>query len=187
MKHLISFVAIGLIMLHILFPEINIDSISVSLLVVALLPWLGSILKSLEIPGLKIEYRELEKKTEEARKSGLLKLDFQQKDALKYSFQLIEDNDPNLALAGLRIELERKLNQIAKANNIQTYKTSIRNLIFKLREHEILSNNEINVLFDIIGLLNAAVHGAKVEPQSYSWAMEIGPQLLNSLEVKIPN
>lgn len=169
-----------------LYSNLKVDGITISLLLVAIFPWLGNILKSFEIPNLlKIEYKELERKTEEARKSGLLTVDYEDVNSQKYSFQQIGANDPNLALAGLRIELEKILKEIALAGNIPTERISLRKLIYELRNHEILTNSEIAVLLDIIGLLNNAVHGAKVDKQSYEWALHIGPEILNTLETKI--
>jgi len=41
------------------------------------------------------------------------------------------------------------------------------------------------VLSDMIGLLNAAVHGAEVDSKAADWAMEVGPRLLKALDERI--
>ena len=51
---------------HIVWPDANIDGITLGLLVVALLPWLRPILKSIELPGgLKFELQDYEQSTTE--------------------------------------------------------------------------------------------------------------------------
>jgi hypothetical protein len=58
---IISILALIFLLLHLIKPDITIDAISISLIVIAILPWLSSLLKSIELPGgLKIEYKELE-------------------------------------------------------------------------------------------------------------------------------
>lgn len=56
---LISIGAITLASLRLFLPEIKIDAITIGLLVVAILPWIGPLLKSIELPGgIKFELRE---------------------------------------------------------------------------------------------------------------------------------
>jgi hypothetical protein len=50
--------------IHMIEPDLTVDSIVVSLLVIAIAPWLGLIFKSLEVPGVgKGEFRDLIQKT----------------------------------------------------------------------------------------------------------------------------
>jgi len=71
----ISGVSVLLALGHTIFPAVKIDSITVALLVIAILPWLGSIFGSIELPGgLKVTYPELEKLRQESEKAGLLGL-----------------------------------------------------------------------------------------------------------------
>ncbi len=59
----ISFSALLLIVVHILWKEIAIDSITLGLLILLLLPWLSELFESIELPGgWKFEFRkEMEK------------------------------------------------------------------------------------------------------------------------------
>jgi len=38
---------------------------------------------------------------------------------------------------------------------------------------------------DLVGLLNNAVHGAKVDHRAATWAIETGPRLLRALDQKL--
>jgi hypothetical protein len=54
---------------HVVFPETKVDSITVALLVVALLPWLGGVLDSVELPwGGKVQFRRLEERLTKAER-----------------------------------------------------------------------------------------------------------------------
>lgn len=66
-KVVVTIAASTLAILHLLFPKINIDLITVSLLALAVIPWVETLFKSVELPGgLKLEFQELRKLEEEA-------------------------------------------------------------------------------------------------------------------------
>lgn len=183
---LITLVALLVAIIHVAFPDLTIDAITVFLLVVALLPWLIPLVRSLEFPGgWKVEFQELEKARNKAEKAGLLSNKAKQAKTPSYSFESILDKDPNLALAGLRIELEKRLVQIAKLNKLNVSKASINQLLRLLNQEKILTSEESSALSDMSGLLNAAVHGADVDKRATEWAMEVGPKVLHSLDEKI--
>lgn len=182
----ITFTALAATIIHIAWPAIAIDAIAVFLLVVALLPWLIPLIRSLEFPGgWKVEFQELENIKKNADKAGLLSKNDRKKKAKSYSFESVLDKDPNLALAGLRIEIEKRLIQIAKLNNLNIERSSIGQLLRLLAEHQALTAEERSVLSDMTGLLNSAVHGAEVDKRAADWAIEVGPKLLQSLDEKI--
>ena len=114
-------ITIGALMigiLHMIYPNIVIDAITISLIVIAIVHWLGILFKSLELPGgLKVEYKDIEKVRDEADKAGFKVQDSKSKNQ-EFVFLQIADRDPNLALAGLRIEIEKRLIKIAQSNNI---------------------------------------------------------------------
>lgn len=180
---LITVVALLTVSVHLIWPDLKIDAITLSLIIVAILPWLAPLFKSIELPGgWKFEFQDLVKAEERAEEAGLLA---EPAEAPEYSFQIVAEKDPNLALAGLRIEIENRLVKLAESANIDTRKTSVGRLINTLNKSNLLSFEERSVLADLIILLNAAVHGAKVDERSADWAMDIGPRLLKGLDNKI--
>lgn len=180
----ITVVALSIAIIHLTYPALKIDSITLALLLVAAIPWLAQLFKSLEFPGgWKIEFKEFQTTKKRADEAGLLSGKVQPEAS--YSFQLVANEDPNLALAGLRIEIENRLNQIAKSYQINSGRSSVGRLLQALRQKELLSNQEQSVLADMINLLNEAVHGAKIDTRATDWAMDIGPRLLASLDEKI--
>lgn len=178
----ITVIALLVAIIHVVRPDITIDVITVFLLVLALLPWLIPLIRSLEFPGgWKIEFQELEKVKNKADKAGLLS----KNKSKSYSFEPLLNKDPNLALAGLRIEIEKRLIQIAKLNNLNFERSSVGQLLRLLAQNQALTVEETSVLSDMTGLLNSAVHGAEVDKRAADWAIEVGPKLLQSLEEKI--
>ena len=169
---------------HLLFPNARIDAVTLALLVIAILPWLGSIFKSVELPGgLKVEYQDLARAEKAAEKAGLLVSAKAPAEQLTYA--ALADEDPNLALAGLRIELEKRLRAIGQAYGLQVERQGIGQLLRQLRGLEVLSSQEQAVLADMIGLLNSAVHGADVDRNAARWAVDVGSRLLATLDNRI--
>lgn len=178
----ITVIALLVAIIHVVRPDITIDAITVFLLVLALLPWLIPLIRSLEFPGgWKVEFQELEKVKNKADKAGLLS----KNKSKSYSFESLLNKDPNLALAGLRIEIEKRLIQIAKLNNLNFERSSVGQLLRLLAQNQALTVEETSVLSDMTGLLNSAVHGAEVDKRAADWAIEVGPKLLQSLDEKI--
>src|SRR4051812_15979302 len=61
MRWAITFSALGIAAIHAWWPELKLDGTTVVLLLVALLPWLQPLFKSLELPGgVKVEFQDLE-------------------------------------------------------------------------------------------------------------------------------
>lgn len=64
----VTLAAISAAILHVTCPEIVPDAITSGFLILAILPWLAPLIKSVELPGIgKIELTDLVQKTEEAR------------------------------------------------------------------------------------------------------------------------
>jgi len=176
---IISFIACILIIAHIFCPDVAIDSITVALLVLALVPWMLPLLKAIDLPGVgRIEFQDLEKIGNEAKQAGLLGADAGQ----KYSFETVDD--PNLALSGLRIELERVLKALVHSIGINTRPTTSQYfgaLVYAKK----LSAEETVVLTQLIPILNRAAHGALVDEGAAKWAISVGKQIIVGLEAKI--
>jgi hypothetical protein len=179
--------ALGLALIHLAFPNLAVDAVTVTFLVIAIVPWLAPLFKSFELPGgWKVEFRDLQDATKRADKAGLLAEPSHLISQKHYSFQVIADIDPNLALAGLRIELEKRLVQLAEQHGIGTRKQGLGRLINELDKKQALSSEQISVLSDMLTLLNSAVHAEKLDNERASmWALDVGPRLIEGLELKL--
>ena len=160
---------------------------ALGLLALAGLPWLIPFfrssdfpLKSMKIPGgVEFEFNHLEQISEQAAKVGLLR-----PAGNKYSFQTIFDQDPNLAMAGLRIELERRLRELGRIAGIPASRTAILHLVHALEGNGTLDRREVSVIADLLPTLNQAVHAHDLDTRAFAWAMDVGPQLLAGLDAK---
>jgi hypothetical protein len=174
--------ALTLAVIHLISPALKIDAITLALLAAACLPWIAPIFRSLQFPGgWKVEFQELQKTAVRAEQAGLL-ASVPSPDQKQFTFQRMAETDPNLALAGLRIEIEKRLVNLAQKHNINVRSRGVGQLLRALTERQVLNQEESAVLADMTGLLNSAVHGASVDPRATEWAMAVSPRLLKALD-----
>jgi hypothetical protein len=65
---LVSALALAVAAVHLIWPRLKVDGITVTLLVIALLPWLGTVFESLELPGgWKVQYRKIRQQLNETQ------------------------------------------------------------------------------------------------------------------------
>jgi hypothetical protein len=182
LRQVVTLGALAIALIHLIWPEVAIDAITLVLIAIAVIPWLAPLFKSLELPsGWKVEFQELQKSAARAEEAGLLA----PKDEApkpEYAFERIAEEDPNLALAGLRIEIEKRLIEIAQRRGIEVRNRGLGQLLRSLREHEVLDSEAQSVLADLTGLLNSAAHGASVDQRAATWALSVGPRLLKRLD-----
>lgn len=197
----ISIISFSIIFVHFLWPMLTIDVATISLFIISILPWIIPFLKSLELPGgYKLEFNnELKEVTQKAEEAGLLskEANLLTKEASlhpidesepKYSFLQVAETDPNLALAGLRLEIEKRLKEIAKSRDIRLKKPSVVGSVLEALSREgVLSREEKSVIHELIDLLNQAVHGTEVDKISARWAISTGLGILNALDDKLEN
>lgn len=187
----ISIVAVVIVLLHLIFPRLNIDAITVTLIIVAVIPWLAPLFKSLELPGgLKVEFQDLEKASNKAIEAGLIteenveRLEAEAPDQ-NYPFIDLAETNQELALVSLRLEIEKVLKLIAQRYSLDDKKLSISMLIRELSTKSIISNQERAALLDMIGTLNHAAHGVEYDPRTAEWVIKNGPAILESLNNKL--
>ena len=185
LRFAISIIALGAGAVHVFYPQLAVDGVTVTLVLVAVLPWLQPLFKSLELPGgLKVEFQDLEKVEKRADAAGLLSPPTPPA-ADKPSFLQVASSDPNLALAGLRIELERRLEALARSRGRANVPRGIGRLLHYLNAEELINGQEKAVLSDLVALLNSAVHGATVSAEAAAWALDTGPRILTALEQRV--
>lgn len=192
-KLTISIVAVILVLIHIIFPKLNIDIITVFLLALAIIPWLETLFKSVELPGgLKFEFQDLERIGLEAKEAGLIdnveiESDKKQLNSEDYPFIELAKTNQSLALVSLRIEIEKRLRQIAEKYSIDTQRNSMSRIIKNLSVEGILTPQEENTMRDMIYTLNQAAHGVKFDERTAEWIIDNGPQIIYNLDSKINN
>lgn len=182
----ITIASIAIAIIHIVWPSLRIDAITLTLVIVAVVPWLAPLFKSLELPGgLKFEFQELERVKQEAKAAGLIDGTIPKK-APSYTFLDVAESNPELALAGLRIELEKSLRALAEQEDVMSERhRGVTFLMRDLHQKQIISNQEMSALADMVGTLNRAVHGQDLDHRATQWVIDIGPQILDSLNKRL--
>ena len=204
-KIIISLIAIAIAAAHIFLPLVTIDAITLTLLVLAALPWLLPYIKDFEIPGVvKISLPETKAATDKLKKDHIIKAKCAQINLTAYpatitatsaapsdqeilestfeSLRRISETEPNLALVGFRIEIEKRIYRLAQIFDLKTERISLIRLVSELTKREIISSDAGSGLTELIALGNQAAHGADVTREAADWVLDVGPSILTQLE-----
>lgn len=197
LKKYVPVAALALAVVHFLWPSFGIDFVTISLIIVALIPWILPVLKSMEFPGgVKIEFKDVKQAAEkithitiqpsDARQTIIstepdLKPELRTNDSLT-TLRHIASTNPNLAFVGFRIEVEKKLLAMAEQAGLQVQRRPLGRIVRDLQEREILPVAVASGLSDLIALGNIAAHGADVAPEAVNWLLDVGPSLLGALD-----
>ena len=179
----IGAVLVALAIFHYVVPRV--DAISLALVVLALALFLAPWLESREIPGfLKITYRQV---SEAGAKIAIGRVEAETRTtASEYARRdarsrfILTASDPNLSLVALRIEIERRLRELASVLDVDGLPLS--KLLREAVDRGALANEVASGLSDLISLGNKAAHGASVEPAAADWARSVGPLILEQLD-----
>jgi hypothetical protein len=172
-------------------PQLAIDGVTLALIGVALLPWARTFLESLELPGgFKVQYRHVQSAGQALVDAAAEVQPLGEVGPVppeRPAYLEVASSDPNLALVGLRIELEKRLRDLARRSGISEADrlTPLRRLLDLLRNQGVLGQREAAALADLIASGNNAAHGANVEPSVSAWAFEVGPSILSYLDRKL--
>lgn len=196
-RFIITIVALALTIGHNIWPEFKVDTITLILITVAILPWLASVIKSLELPGgFKIELHDVKAATEKvgAISSGSSTKALPEQPTRRLpeyaepyeptirALREVAQTDPRLALVGLRIELEKRLTQLAEAKGIDSSRKSASAIVRALQQKEVMHPEVAVGLSELMSLGSSAAHGAQVTPAAADWALESAPFILSILD-----
>jgi len=188
----ISTLCIILIILHAIFPQFAIDTTTIALIVILIFPWLLPYIKTAKLPGgIEITTREIEQLVEVTRRSAIGTEPVAARPIRDRTMppqrmhSMLFKTDPNLALASLRIEIERKLKEIARRRELDAERLPIEWILDILRQREIIGPSEFESLRLIIDVCNKAVHAEEVDPRLALTVLDIGDLALDYLDSKI--
>jgi hypothetical protein len=93
--------------------------------------------------------------------------------------------DNSLALAKLRIDIERELKRVASSVGLDegVGYLGIRRLATELAKRQVLDPGAVAVLDDILSVANQAVHGKEVSTDTAAAVIRLGEQLIGILRV----
>jgi len=183
-KLTVSVIAGALLIARLVWPSLRIDAVALGLVVVLILPWLSSLIKSAEFPGgWKVEFQDVRAAGEKVTQ-GTSPISSASVSATRPSYLQVADQDPNLALVGLRIEIESRLQALAEKNGIST-RRGLRATLYALIEKNVIHPAAAEGLHELIRAGNEAAHGAKVDDRTAKWALEYGPVILETLDHRV--
>jgi hypothetical protein len=169
---------------------IKVDNTSIIfLLIIALSPFISAITKikfgdfEAEIDPKEVQKIKDEVSTQvsEADKSGQTP----EIDNTMNAIRGLVDSDPILALAKLRIEIEKVLNKLYRmtrtSNHQQKKLMSAGQLAYLLSTTEILPKDIAGSIREVIYICNRAIHGEEIRQQDAKSVVEAGTSLLSEL------
>ena len=93
-------------------------------------------------------------------------------------YRSLAEQDPNLALAGLRMEFEIQARNLAKGFNVPTVAHDSAGTLFrKLHDHHAITNQQFQLAQKIIRLCNAALHGTILSREEAESVIDIAKVL----------
>jgi len=95
----------------------------------------------------------------------------------------VAESDPNLALVGFRIEVEKRIKRLAELNGLSTERRGLHRLIRDLNERKVLSASATGGLLDLVVLANQAAHGAEVTRDAADWVLDAGRSIFKQLDL----
>jgi hypothetical protein len=197
LKAIISLGGIGVILLRIYYPDLKIDAITLGLIIVVVLPWLSELIESAKFPGgWEVKFRDVSAAGQKVTKSvpppgGAGPSDGSPPrppsplpptpPSPASAFLLVWDQDSNLALVGLRIEIESRVRKLAKEKGMVPSRP-LTELLRQIRQEQLLPEDMVNGLYDLVEAGNKAAHGARVQEGIATWAREEAPKILSALD-----
>jgi hypothetical protein len=167
--------------------SINVDSTSILLLIVMLIsPFILAIKKikygdfEAEIDSQEVQKVKdnLERNIDSRRDDDEVRPEiYMATDAIR----ALAESDPAIALAKVRIELEKVLTRLARMTLIETEKLPLGTIVQKLSSHEIIAVQEGKSLREVISICNRAIHGEFISEDDAKTIVELGIELLENL------
>jgi hypothetical protein len=176
------------------FDRVKVDNTSIILLVVILLsPFISAITRikygdfeaeidPKEVQKIKNEVSAQASANELTQNSGI--------EETVNSLSALVESDPILALAKLRIELEKALNRLFRMTHKEDKskrRLSPMQLIHKLSSEEILAKDIARTTREVISICNRAIHGEDIRKQDAESVVESGASLLIKLHFDASN
>ncbi len=183
---LLTILILILVIAHGLFDDFfKVDNTSVLLLLILiLLPYLPLIKKikfgDFEAEISNEEIKSIEKNVEEIPVKQRKKIRSEKVENLKE----LAENDPTLALAKARIEIEKKIRSLGQIyiKNKTARSLSLRRVINELMGGRILEFSLVALLNDVITVANRAIHGESVSKGNAIKLVELASKAIDELD-----
>ena len=186
---IVVIIGILLIVVHGFWSDVfRVDGITILLLFILSIPFVAQYLRKAKFPGAEFEFKEVIRETqklvqlsveqaEKAESAGEAKILPFETFKLSAVRELL-DSDSVLALAALRIEIERKLRSAAKFLDLSMGdKLSVSKLIENVSRKKLLSFEQIKALRKIVNMCNKAIHGSLITREEAREIIDLAEEL----------
>ncbi|WP_340107934.1 hypothetical protein [Pikeienuella sp. HZG-20] len=159
----------------------TLSPVAAGALAVAIVPWMLGIIERISAPG---GFEVVLAKAERQLDASGTAPDEDDLNAFKY----FEGSDPNLAIAMLRVQVERRLREIAEevmlSPNTRGGVPTLRHLTEDLAKEGAIPKEAAVLLNNLMPVMNAAVHGVELQPNASDFALTYGPKILAMLKTQ---
>lgn len=192
---LIVIIGMMLIVVHGLWSDVfKVDGITILILFILSIPFVAQYLRKAKFPGVEFEFKEEIRETqklvqlsveqaEKAESAGEAKiLPFETFNLS--AVRALLDSDHVLALAALRIEIEKKLRSATDFLDIPMRdKLQISKLIEGVSRKELLSFEQITALRKIVNMCNKAIHGSLISEEEAKEIIDLAEELNKTFSI----
>ncbi len=190
-RWIILALGIGLIIVSGFYPNVfKINAFTILILFILAIPAVAPYLKEAVFPGAKFIFKDEINKTKILVEKSIEKAKQEKKDTLPFeTFKLssvkeLLDSDHVLALASLRIEIEKVLRNAVDYFDISVRdKRNLSKIVQAFQKKELLYPEQISALRKILDMCNKAIHGVAVSTQEAKQIIDLADELNNSFSI----
>lgn len=189
----ITALGIALIVIHGFYSNVfTVDWYTIVILLILSIPFLSRFLKRAKVAGAEFEFRDeidstkiaVQQSVEKAKsKTGGKSKPVKFETFNLQSTKKLLDSDPVLALASLRIEIERKLSLAVKFFKLATKQENLSDFIRVLKMKGILYPEQVIALRKIVNMCNKAIHGYAISRDEATEIVNLAEELNQSFAV----
>ena len=156
----------------------TLSPIAAGALSIALVPWVLDFIERISAPGgFELVFSKAKETISQSESTP-------QKEDLD-AFAYFSGDDPNLSIAMLRVQIERRLREIAETVMLD-YRPdgrprTLRLLAEDLKNEGAISAQAVKIINDLMPVMNEAVHGVTLNRDAAQFAKEYGPKILSIL------
>ena len=190
---LIIITSLVLIIVHGFWNDVfKVDYFTIIILVIMCIPFFSQFLKKAKVAGAEFEFKDEIEDTKKMVKQSIEKSKSKNNGKSKplpfETFNMVTakeivDSDHILALASLRIEIEKKLRLAAKFFKLSDNKKTLSEIIDELKQKEILLAEQVYALHKIIDMCNKAIHGYEISKREAKDIVNLAEELNQSFSI----
>lgn len=165
---------------------VQVDSTSILLLIIILISPFVTTIKKIKYGDFEaeIDSKEIQKIKSDVESINLQPAEEESRPEIYIATDAIRElavSDPVIALAKIRIELEKVLGRLARVTSIDIKKAPLGKLVNILINHEVISQQVGKSLSEVISICNRAIHGEYISEENTNTIVEIGIELIEDL------